>query len=730
MMVPALGLATENDTSQSGSQEAFVDTLPRMTFYEKPTYPRRAKQRRMEGVVWMRALIDTAGTVEDAILHQSSGHKLLDREALKSALKCRYSPAIKDDNPTAVWVVYKLEFSLDREGSEDLIQMPDIVGLASVADESSQLPDRLQPVDIVAELVFYAPQVDSTLSGSAEDSLEVWIKALIQVDGNVSYALILTGSGDPEFDQTALKAAFKNRYRAAIHKGKPVPSWVTYLVSSPQDVTPVSGRAPRLRQPMPLITADNEFPKMSLLEADPSLGSESPAKEDDPAPDSTQVRTFGILIMHETRPIRGQLTQATILIDAGCADGLTPGMKGQVWEHTDSKPVLLATVEMDDVQAFVSAATLTPRAGKIVSKYHTVTFEFRSPTPEERLQMGIDYYDAGFYENALACFESVAWLAESNGLIDHHLQDCRRRYLPAAPAPDTREFVAWKQRLPAYLEMVRSAIRLANKPVAQRFLDQILAVDSTTDVVLELVEALTVLDSCNFSLEDWQKNIADSTALDRIPTFTYYEVPESPIDRDEFERLASGVAGAFSRTVWVRALVSSMGRVLKAELHESSGLSRLDQAAVRSAYADRFQCGLFCGKPVTTWVKWPVAYSPFNPVLGGKAALLAPSPENEYPGIHEFVAVDIIAEMIHYEVPKYPQMAEQAGLQGLVWIKALVGPDGNVKGAVIFKSSGTPALDQAALDVAPKCKYKPAMQHGQPIAMWVTYKVDFILSNW
>ena len=47
----------------------------------------------------------------------------------------------------------------------------------------------------------------------------------------------------------------------------------------------------------------------------------------------------------------------------------------------------------------------------------------------------------------------------------------------------------------------------------------------------------------------------------------------------------------------------------------------------------------------------------------------------------------------------------------------------------MYKSSGTPALDEAAVAVAHKCKFKPAIQNGRPVAMWVTYKVDFILEN-
>jgi protein TonB len=103
--------------------------------------------------------------------------------------------------------------------------------------------------------------------------------------------------------------------------------------------------------------------------------------------------------------------------------------------------------------------------------------------------------------------------------------------------------------------------------------------------------------------------------------------------------------------------------------------------------------------------------------------------EDYLPAIDEFVPVEIIAEMIHQVQPEYPRLARDVGLEGTVWVKVLVGKDGNVKDAVVYKSSGTTTLDQAAVKVAPENKFKPAIQNGRPVAMWVTYKVDFIIEN-
>jgi protein TonB len=93
------------------------------------------------------------------------------------------------------------------------------------------------------------------------------------------------------------------------------------------------------------------------------------------------------------------------------------------------------------------------------------------------------------------------------------------------------------------------------------------------------------------------------------------------------------------------------------------------------------------------------------------------------------LASEVHAEMIHYEQPHYPGLAEKAGLEGTVWIKALVTILGNVIDADVYRSCGHEVLDSAALEAAPKCRFTPAYLNGEPACMWVTYKVTFSLSD-
>jgi len=109
---------------------------------------------------------------------------------------------------------------------------------------------------------------------------------------------------------------------------------------------------------------------------------------------------------------------------------------------------------------------------------------------------------------------------------------------------------------------------------------------------------------------------------------------------------------------------------------------------------------------------------------------LTPRPDNYLPAPDEFVPVEQLPEMIYEEVPVYPELAKKVGMETELWIKCLVDKNGEVIKAMILKSSGNKEnFDRAALDAAYKNKFKPALQNSQPVAVWITYKVDFVLSQ-
>jgi len=104
-------------------------------------------------------------------------------------------------------------------------------------------------------------------------------------------------------------------------------------------------------------------------------------------------------------------------------------------------------------------------------------------------------------------------------------------------------------------------------------------------------------------------------------------------------------------------------------------------------------------------------------------------PDDYLPAPDEFVPVEIYPEMIYQHQPDYPRLAKQAGITGTVWVKALVNEEGNVLKAIVAKSSGTVSLDEAAVEAAKKNKFKPGIQNGRPVKVWVTYPVEFTLED-
>jgi protein TonB len=100
---------------------------------------------------------------------------------------------------------------------------------------------------------------------------------------------------------------------------------------------------------------------------------------------------------------------------------------------------------------------------------------------------------------------------------------------------------------------------------------------------------------------------------------------------------------------------------------------------------------------------------------------LLPSPD-------QFVPFEEAPVQVVTVTPEYPALAQRAGVEGTVWVKALVDKEGNVRDVMIFKDSGANAgFEEAAINAAKKTVWKPAIANGQPIAVWITYKVDFKL---
>lgn len=79
--------------------------------------------------------------------------------------------------------------------------------------------------------------------------------------------------------------------------------------------------------------------------------------------------------------------------------------------------------------------------------------------------------------------------------------------------------------------------------------------------------------------------------------------------------------------------------------------------------------------------------------------------------------------------PRYPAHAKKARLQGTVYLRVLIGPDGAPREVTIDRSSGHEALDVAARDAVLKSLFRPHRENGEARLAVAIVPVEFSLTS-
>ncbi|MBN2070862.1 MAG: energy transducer TonB [Candidatus Krumholzibacteriota bacterium] len=106
---------------------------------------------------------------------------------------------------------------------------------------------------------------------------------------------------------------------------------------------------------------------------------------------------------------------------------------------------------------------------------------------------------------------------------------------------------------------------------------------------------------------------------------------------------------------------------------------------------------------------------------------LPPPPPPPTENAQEFYAFDEPPQLVKYVSPKYPNLAQSAGIEGTVTIRVVVGIDGKVESASVLQSDVTPAMERAAITAAKQFVFKPAKQRTVPVRASMAVPIRFKL---
>ncbi|MFH1852960.1 MAG: energy transducer TonB [Candidatus Neomarinimicrobiota bacterium] len=78
---------------------------------------------------------------------------------------------------------------------------------------------------------------------------------------------------------------------------------------------------------------------------------------------------------------------------------------------------------------------------------------------------------------------------------------------------------------------------------------------------------------------------------------------------------------------------------------------------------------------------------------------------------------------------KYPEIAQEAGIEGTVIVQAFIDKSGKVTDTVILRGIPNTGLDEAAMDAIRQTRFKPAKQRDRAVGVWISIPVNFKLRN-
>ena len=104
----------------------------------------------------------------------------------------------------------------------------------------------------------------------------------------------------------------------------------------------------------------------------------------------------------------------------------------------------------------------------------------------------------------------------------------------------------------------------------------------------------------------------------------------------------------------------------------------------------------------------------------------APPPPPSGPKV-KFIPYDDPPVAITPIRPVYPEIAQEAGIEGVVVVQAFIDKKGRVKDTLILKGVPNTGLDEAAMEAIRNTRFRPAKQRERSVGVWISIPVNFRL---
>ena len=104
----------------------------------------------------------------------------------------------------------------------------------------------------------------------------------------------------------------------------------------------------------------------------------------------------------------------------------------------------------------------------------------------------------------------------------------------------------------------------------------------------------------------------------------------------------------------------------------------------------------------------------------------APPPPPEGPRV-KFIPYDDPPQPLSSIKPVYPEIAQEAGIEGTVVVQVFVDKKGRVQDTLILKGIPNTGLDEAAVTAIKKTRFRPARQRERAVGVWISIPVNFRL---